>query len=519
VKAIAIAVGLAVGLALPLVASSAWAEPVRILVAAGSQRGHAAERVLKFSSADARRVRDVMVSQGGVKQSDAALLVEPTRPEFFAALTKARALASAHRPAEVTFVFYFSGHGDRDAIHLGDERVSIGELEEAVRSVPAALRIVVTDACRATRDKGFAPEAPFPISVTTIAQATGSVWIHASGDGEAAQESDELEGALFTHSWLNGLRGAADANGDARVTLEESFAFASSQTMIRSEKSSGVLQKPEAVINLREAAPVVLTSTSRATSAVSLPQAKDAHFLVYTRGSKSVVAELWGAADRRIALAVPAGSYVVQRRSGSTGGAAVVEIGDGETRAIEERDFVPAPLEMLASKGGDIDRGARHEVSIGYDVGSNSRSGLVQGPRLGYAFVASPYLAVAGAVTVEFAGTDPTTQERLRSAFGKLALEPRLPLGRLTLRAGLGGRAGTVVQSLGTSAPNTATTTNTAFAYGPEATLGVRMRTSRGEHGAFVDVAGAGSALFFQQSGATESMIGGAVLTTLGATF
>jgi uncharacterized caspase-like protein len=69
----------------------------------------------------------------------------------------------------------------------------------------------------------------------------GLVWLFASDTGEAAQESDELRGALFTHYWVSGLRGAADANGDGRVTLAESYDFAYSQTLYRSAQSSGVL--------------------------------------------------------------------------------------------------------------------------------------------------------------------------------------------------------------------------------------------------------------------------------------
>jgi hypothetical protein len=87
-----------------------------------------------------------------------------------------------------------------------------------------------------------------------------------------------------------------NTNGDARVTLDESFAFAHSQTRIRSSKSSGVMQKPEAVVNLRETAPVVITQTSNHLASLALPQGRDTHFLVYSAGAKSVLSELWGRA-------------------------------------------------------------------------------------------------------------------------------------------------------------------------------------------------------------------------------
>jgi hypothetical protein len=344
----------------------AHAEPTRILVAVGQKLGLPAEQPLKYADQDALRVRDVLVGLGGVKSEDAVVLTGATRAQLFAALERAKVRAAQRKPEEVTLVFYFSGHGDREALHLGDDRVQLADLQAKLAEVPAALRLSITDACRTTRDKGFVADEPFAISATSSNQATGQVWLHASSDGEAAQESDELQGAIFTHTWLNGLRGAADANGDARVTLDESFAFAHSQTLIRSAKSSGVLQKPEAVVTLRELAPLVLTLTARdaALAKLSLPVAKDAHFLVYAAGSKSVLSEVWGSPTRRITLAVPAGKYVVLRRAGAGAFSAQVAVGQGESRELEERDFAAESLTRVARKGDDASaerrsRGAR----------------------------------------------------------------------------------------------------------------------------------------------------------------
>src|SRR3954464_2919302 len=61
-----------------LIASSAFAEPVRLLVSVGHKMGLQAERPLKFADTDAARVRDVMVSMGGVKAENATVLNEPS---------------------------------------------------------------------------------------------------------------------------------------------------------------------------------------------------------------------------------------------------------------------------------------------------------------------------------------------------------------------------------------------------------------------------------------------------------
>jgi uncharacterized caspase-like protein len=107
------------------------------------------------------------------------------------------------------------------------------------------------------------------------------VLLTASADGEAAQESDDLGGAIFTHYWLGGLRGAVDTNGDHRVTLSESYEFAYHQTLYRSSRGSGVLQRPAAIFDVRKANPVVLTQTGVDDTMLHFPQRADTHYLVY----------------------------------------------------------------------------------------------------------------------------------------------------------------------------------------------------------------------------------------------
>lgn len=452
--------------------ASAAAEPVRILVAAGNKQGLAAEQPLKYADADAKRVRDVLVDMGGVKKENAFVLAAPTKDQLFAAIDKAKAEAQKHKASEVTLIFYFSGHGDRDAIHLADERVLSSDLVTKLGEVPASLRIAVTDACRTTRDKGFVADEPFAISATATTQATGQVWLHASSDGEAAQESDELQGAIFTHAWLNGLRGAADSNGDSRVTLDESFAFAHSQTLIRSEKSSGVLQKPEAVVNLHELAPLVLTQTGQKAATLSLPQAKDTHFLVYAAGSKSVLSELWGSGDRRLALSVPPGKYVIMRRSGSSGALATITVAQAEERKVEEGDFSTTQLDAVAKKGDDPDVVAlpeapqrHHEIAAGWELGADARTGLVQGPRVAYTYALRSVGFTLGA-GADFSARDVDgADEHLAATFGRAGIDWRIGFGRTTLRLGGGGRAGWLIQSLDQKSKST---TNGAFIFGPE---------------------------------------------------
>jgi hypothetical protein len=507
----------AIGLGL-LTAPDALAEPIRILVAAGSKQGLPAERPLKFADNDAKRVRDVMVSLGGVRPEHAFQLAEPTRSSLFAMIDRAKAEAKRHRSEEVTLLFYFSGHGDRDAVHLGSDRVLVSDLSAKLAEVPAGLRIAVTDACRATRDKGFASDEPFAISAAMVSQASGQVWLHASSDGEAAQESDELQGAIFTQAWLSGLRGAADSNGDARVTLDESFAFAHSQTLIRSARSSGVLQKPEAVVNLREAGPVVITQTAARMATLSLPQARDTHFLVYSAGAKSVLSELWGAADRRLSLRVPPGRYVVQRRLGGNGSIARIAIGEGEERKLEENDFAASPLGAVAKKGAEEgeplpppSEPTHHELSVGYDGGWNARTDFMQGFRAGYAYAWTNFALTLGGGADFSSRSLPDKDESLTTGYGRAGFEFRLPLGKLSFRAGAAGRAGVLAQTLTSPAAS-----NTAFIFGPEFLAGARLSLGRTW---FADLTATGSLSFLNEEDKLTSILGTLGSVSLGARF
>lgn len=505
--------------ALAIAAVLAWAtpaaaEPTRILVSAGNRTGLPAERTLRFSENDARHVRDVLTSLGGVRAEHALLLSEPNRAALFDAIEKAKAIARREPPGDVTLVFYFSGHGDREALHVGADRVTLAELGTKLSEVPAGLRIAVTDACRSTRDKGFSADEPFTITTPLLAQASGQVWIHASSDGEAAQESDELQGAIFTHAWLSGLRGAADMNGDARVTLEESFAFAHSQTLIRSAKSSGVVQKPEAIINLRETAPVVLTRTATRLAAIGLPSARDTHFLVYSASAKSVVSEVWSSPVRRLRLQLPAGRYVVQRRAGGLGAIATIAVAEGEERPLEDRDFSAATLDVLARKGDEdrpIEPAAprRHEVEAGYVVGGDGRTGLSQGPVVAYAY-GTRALAFRVGAGAEFAGRDVAgKREDLTSGYGWAGAELRYPLARFVLHGGLALRAGALSQRIDVPRES-----NLTFTLGPRLDLGLRTSFS-GRW--FTDLGAVSSVVFLREEGSLRGipLLGG--LLAIGA--
>lgn len=55
---------------------------------------------------------------------------------LMAAFERAAQIARSHRPEDVTLLFYFSGHGDREKIHLATEPVPIRDIDAKPSGIP-----------------------------------------------------------------------------------------------------------------------------------------------------------------------------------------------------------------------------------------------------------------------------------------------------------------------------------------------------------------------------------------------
>jgi hypothetical protein len=492
--------GLALAGGVLAAAGGARADPIRILVAVSHSKGADGELPLRHADHDTREVSDVLDGLGGFRRDPTLRLVDPTVADVVRAFDRARAVAAGHPPEEVTFVFYFSGHGDRERIHLGEESILMTDLAERARTIPAALRVLVTDACRnyPGRPKGISTEPGFSIGSDESGSSKGVVWLFASSDGEAAQESDELEGALFTHYWVSGLRGAADSNGDGRVTLAESYEFAYSQTLLRSARGNGVLQHPAAMFALREAAPIVLTETFGRGARIELPQSADTRYLVYALGAHVVLGEIWGRPDRRATFALPSGRYIVARRAPNGSSAAEIALATGETRTLDVSDFRHVAEEQVASKGGSLDL-QPDELGVEFGAGASRIEDF--GGGVGVRFARRfDHWALSFSLGAGL-GDQHTPAENVHTAsvFGDAVLERRIRLGSPILGVGLGVEVLAVRQTLErTDAAQVMLggypTSEEHFAWAPGPIGLVRLREPLGK-GFWVDVEGRGGVL------------------------
>ena len=422
--------------------SQSWAEPIRVLVSAGQRRGLPEQAVLRHADRDAKRVAEVFIKQGRVKPENAIVVTDATEDKLNAALSKAAAIAAKQAKDQVTLIVYVSAHGDRTRLLLAGKSVTLADLRQRIDSVRAGLRLVITDACRtteATRAKGVRETPAFSLNVDAP-QASGSVWLHASADGEAAQESDKLQGAVFTHFLVSGLRGSADRNRDQQVTLSEAWTYAYHQTLYRTARGSGVVQRPEAEYRLHESTPLVLTYRDAGAAHLSLPAARDTHYLAYATGSKTVQAEVWATPKGATEIALPPGQYLLQRRGAGGAGAVTLTLARGERRELTASQFRPVEVEELAAKGGTLVL-RPHAVFVAAGLTTATVHPLVPRLELGASTRLSDLgmtLRLGGAAGRHAPGANDVEVQALDAT---ATLEYVFDLGRAELRAGLGPSA------------------------------------------------------------------------------
>ena len=335
--------------------------PPRYLIAVGHNRGLPSEATLRYAERDAARFADVMQRFGGVDANHSVTLVAPTPEYVEATIDGMIEVATAAGHTDALLLFYYSGHADETDLHLADARWSRSRLGRKLAEWPGRLRVAVVDACRSLSDvqiKGFSKVPRFRVDVAGGGGLQGRVTLRSSSAGEAAQESEQLQGSVYTHYLLTGLRGAADEDDDRRVTLEEAYLFAYRNTVRRSAAGPGNVMHPSVRLELKGVGALVLTETEPRTAMLLLPAEPEASYFVYRRPQGQLIAEVRSSTQKTTRLAVAPGDYLLQRRwrdertARQLGAAREVTVGESDRVRVNAREFASAPVDLLAAKGG-----------------------------------------------------------------------------------------------------------------------------------------------------------------------
>jgi hypothetical protein len=289
----------------------------RFAFLAGANDGGAGRARLRYATSDARAVSRVLTEMGGVRPADLIFADEPDRSEFLRQLERLRQTVTAARNPDVRseLIFYYSGHSDEEGLLLRGERLPYSELRARIEQIPADVRVAVLDSCASgamTRQKGGVFRPPFMNDESV--KLKGNAFLTSSAANEVAQESDRIAASFFTHFLVSGLRGAADANRDRKVTFFEAYQFASQETLARTERTRGGAQHAAYDISLNGTGDLVMTDV-RLGSAGLVLHADLQGFISVREADDRLVAELRKAPGHSIELGLEPGKYVVTRSS------------------------------------------------------------------------------------------------------------------------------------------------------------------------------------------------------------
>jgi Caspase domain len=326
----------------------------RFALVASSNNGGPDRVRLRFANSDAESLAHVLASLGGVQARDVLLVREASRTALREAFEQVKNQIAAERRPQVRreLFVYYSGHSDEDGLLLGGDRVGYKELRQWIDGTGAEVRIVVLDSCASgalIRLKGGVRRQAFLSDAST--QARGHAFLTASSADEAAQESDRIGAAFFTHYLLSGMRGAADSNRDGRVTLNEAYQFAYNETLQRTETSRAGAQHPAYDIQLAGTGDLVITDLHSSNARLVL--GRELYGRIYVRdASGHLLVELRKEPSYPVELGLEPGAYRVVMDSDGHIFEAKAELADGGRVELGKNQF-SAVAPMLSTRRGD----------------------------------------------------------------------------------------------------------------------------------------------------------------------
>lgn len=337
------------------VAETRAAEPRWALII-GNNRGLAEDGPLKYAERDADRIESTLLSVGGFSRERVIKLNGGDATVARMALGGLEAaIIAANEPGAVLFVFY-SGHADANALRLAGTTWPIDELTRAIKSSKAPTRVVVLDACRSgavTRVKGGVAGPSFAIALDDQMVTQGTAVLASTAAGEDALESDELQASFFTHHFVSALHGAADGDGDGRVTVSEAFQYASEHTLSSTASTMAGPQHPTYRLELGGRHELVLSRPGLVGKALGMVELTASGTWIIRRADRNrvIVGEVVVAGSPR-RIAVAPGAYRLTRRTPAFVAESTVLVKEGGVTTVDPSLMQRRSHGREASKGG-----------------------------------------------------------------------------------------------------------------------------------------------------------------------
>jgi hypothetical protein len=347
--------------------SMSLAATQRFALLAGSNDGGLDRTTLSYAVDDAQALADVLTELGGFQPEHTLVLAEPDRAELETGVQQLLSMVeeAQARGDRTEVLVYYSGHSDERGLLPSGQRLGYGELRAELDGIPSDVRILVLDSCASgamVRDKGGVHRAPFLLDESV--EVSGYAYLTSASATEVAQEGDRIGGSYFTHALVTGLRGGADRSGDGRVTLNEAYDFAYSETLQTTERTLGGAQHANYDIRLAGSGDLVLTDLAEVSASMRADSELEGRLFVRDAEGR-LVAELYKPSGQPLELGLAPGSYSVLLELDGGLYEARLELVEGQRSELSGASFVSIQGEATVSRGSSN----RQTVRVPFTVG------------------------------------------------------------------------------------------------------------------------------------------------------
>ena len=338
----------------------------RFALIIGANNGGLKRVRLRYAATDAQSVSKVLTELGGISKENYVMLIEPDRSKILSSLGHLANIIKTKKSlfSRTEFILYYSGHSDEEGLLLNSELFSYSELRQSIKSLPADVQIAILDSCSSgalTRGKGGKHLQPFLFDVSS--KVKGHAFLTSSSADEAAQESDKIGSSFFTHYLISGLRGAADMNMDGRITLNEAYQFAFSETLARTEKTRMGAQHPAYDMQLAGTGDVVMTDIRSTKAGLVLHEKLYGRLYIRDKHGKLIV-ELNKLPMRSVELGLDSGNYIVTvEKNGELFGTDIT-LSDGKKIELEDSQLKKIEGEITVARGNSNNLEIKEKLDI-----------------------------------------------------------------------------------------------------------------------------------------------------------
>jgi Caspase domain len=350
-----------------LIVQSAPVEKIGIFI--GNDYGMANERPLKYASGDALHMARLLQSIGGLDQDRTYLLLNSKIERIRSVLTEVSGrIKELHRTNIQTMLFlYYSGHGSSGSLHFYDQKMNQDELSEYLDSLKSDLKIVVVDACESgdlLRQKGGKLVASPQVEKIDQLRNRGQIIISSSSPGELSQESEDYQGSIFSHHFMNGLRGLADYNRDNFVGIMEACNYAGISTRMENVSGIAEAQHPLFDFDIVGQSDIYISDLHTTKSRVLFKSIPAPYLEVHDAYNMNLVTRVYLNGRDSVSYLLQSNKYICTFTDESGVYSKQIDLTWGKNIVLAKENFIRHPRLALYVKGGKSQNTGYHGAYI-----------------------------------------------------------------------------------------------------------------------------------------------------------